>query len=92
MEYQKEEEVDFDMLTLLLRLPFLPIEGVVRLAELIEEQAEREFHDPATVRRELEAAAEARAADAISDTELAEIERRATARLVGQPGGHAWRP
>lgn len=79
------------MLVLLLRLPFLPIEGMVRLAELIEEQAEREFHDPAAVRRELEAAAEARAAGAISDTELAEIERQAAARLVGQPGGHVGR-
>lgn len=79
------------MLTLLLRLPFLPIEGMVRLAELIEEQAEREFHDPAAVRRELEAAAEARAAGVISDTELAEIERQAAARLVGQPSGHVGR-
>jgi Gas vesicle protein G len=85
----QKEGVSFDMLTLLLRLPFLPIEGVVRLAGLIEDQAEREFHDPAAVRRELEAAADARAAGTISDAELAEIERQATARLVGQSVGPA---
>ena len=38
------------LLTLPFRLPFLPVEGVVRLAELIQEEAERTFYDPATVR------------------------------------------
>ena len=71
-----------DLLTLLFRLPFLPIRGLVQLGELIREQAERELHDPANVRRELEEAQEARVSGEISDQDLARIESEATGRLL----------
>ena len=71
-----------DLLTLLFRLPFLPIRGLVQLGQMIQEQAERELHDPANVRRELEEAQEARVSGEISDQDLAQIEGEATGRLL----------
>lgn len=76
-----------DLLTLLFRLPFLPVRGFVRLAEIIQQEAERELHDPAAVRRQLEEAAEARAAGDLSEREVAQIEQQAVDRLTGQPAG-----
>lgn len=73
-------------LTLLFRLPFLPVQGVIRLGELIRDQAEQELHDPAAVRRKLEEAERARAAGQISDAELAQIQEEALGRLIPAAG------
>jgi hypothetical protein len=73
-----------DLLTLPFRLPFLPIRAVARLAEVIRDQAERELHDPAAVRRQLEEAQEARVSGEISDQELAQVQDEATGRLLRQ--------
>ena len=70
------------LLTLPLRLPFLPVQAVIRLGELIQEQAEQELHDPARVRRELEEAQWQRAAGNISAEEMARIEQEAANQLV----------
>jgi uncharacterized membrane protein len=70
------------LLTLPLQLPFLPLKAVIRLAETIGEQAERELHDPARVRRELEEAQRRHAAGEISDEELSRIENEAIGNLV----------
>jgi hypothetical protein len=75
-----------DPLTLLFRLPFLPVQGVIRLGELIRDQAEQELHDPAAVRRKLEEAERARAAGQISDAELAQIQEEALGRLIPAAG------
>jgi hypothetical protein len=75
-----------DPLTLLFRLPFLPLRGLIQLGELIGEQAERELHDPAAVRRQLEEAEEARVCGDVSDRDLARMEREAVGQLVGTPG------
>ncbi|MBV9382904.1 MAG: gas vesicle protein GvpG [Streptosporangiaceae bacterium] len=69
------------LLTLPFRLPFLPISGFVRIAELIRDEAEREMHDPAAVRRQLEEAEQARDSGAISEDELSRIEAGAIGRL-----------
>jgi hypothetical protein len=75
-----------DLLTLPLRLPFLPLTGVIRLAEIIGDEAERQLYDPARIRRELEEAQQRHDAGEITDEELARIENRATELLVpGQP-------
>ena len=73
-----------DPLTLLFRLPLLPVQGVVRLAEIIRDEADRQLYDPAAVRRRLEEAEKARAAGQISGEELAEIQQAAVGRLTGQ--------
>ncbi len=74
-----------NVLTLLLRLPFLPLQQVIALGGLIQEQIEQELHDPAAARRQLEASAAALAAGEITDKQAAEADRAATARLIG-PG------
>jgi hypothetical protein len=72
------------LLTLPFRLPFLPVQAVIQLAQVIRDQAERELHDPTAVRRQLEEAQEARVSGEISDQELAQVEAEATRRLLRQ--------
>lgn len=69
----------------LVRLPLLPVIGVVKLGELIADEADRELFDPAIVRRRLEEAGQARAAGLITDEELDVAERQATAAAL-----HRW--
>ncbi|MEU0485085.1 gas vesicle protein GvpG [Streptosporangium sp. NPDC006013] len=56
-------------LGLIFSLPLAPLRGLIRLAELLEEQAEMELRSPAAVRRRLEELAEARASGEISEEE-----------------------
>ena len=70
------------LLTLPLRLPLMPLRGVIRLGELIGEEAERQLNDPARIRRELEEAQRLWAAGEITDEELARIEEEATSQVV----------
>lgn len=70
------------LLTRLLKLPFLPVQGVIKLGELIQEEAERELHDPARVRRELEEAQRRRDAGEISEEELVQIQDELASTLV----------
>ncbi|MBO0706654.1 MAG: gas vesicle protein GvpG [Candidatus Dormibacteraeota bacterium] len=75
------------LLTLLPRLPFLPLTGTLKLGEIIAEEADRQLHDPARIRRELEDAQQRHAAGEITDEELAQIEDQVTQLLV--PGAPA---
>lgn len=72
----------------LVRLPFLPLIGVVRLGELIADEVDRELFDPATVRRRLEEAAQARAAGLITDEEFELAEREATTAALARGRQH----
>ncbi|GAA1674779.1 gas vesicle protein GvpG [Nonomuraea sp. NPDC048882] len=56
----------------------LPVRGLIRLAEMIQEQVERETRNPATVRRKLEEIEAMRAAGEISEEE----ERRAVEQVL----------
>lgn len=69
-------------LTFLFKLPLMPLRGVITLAELIADEAERELHDPARVRRELEDAESKRAAGEISDEDLSRVQEKATSSLI----------
>lgn len=75
------------LLTLPFKLPLLPVRGLIRLGELIQEETERQLYDPARIRRELEEAQSQRAAGKISDEELRRVEHEAVARL--RTGGTA---
>ena len=44
------------LLTLVFRLPFVPVQGVIKLGELLQEESERQLRDPARIRRELDEA------------------------------------
>ncbi len=77
------------LLTLPFRLPLLPLHAVIRLAEVIEEEAERTLYNPATIRRELEQIEQSRAAGEISDEEAAELQAEAVARFTQLRGDGA---
>ncbi|MEV4604870.1 gas vesicle protein GvpG [Amycolatopsis sp. NPDC049253] len=75
------------LLTGILGLPLAPVRGVLALGELIRKRVDEELHDPASVRRELEAVERARAAGEISVEEEAEAQQRVLGRLTGAPSG-----
>jgi len=68
--------------TLLFRLPLMPLRKVIQLGEVLHDHAERELRDPASVRRQLEQAEQARAAGEISDEDLAQLQAQAINRLL----------
>jgi hypothetical protein len=70
--------------TLLFRLPLMPLRRVGQLGEVLHDHAERELRDPASVRRRLEPAEQARAAVEISE-ELAHAQEQAIGRLLPSP-------
>jgi gas vesicle protein GvpG len=74
-----------DLLTLIFRLPIMPLRSFVRLAAILHEQAERELRDPASVRRQLEKAEEAHASGEMSDADLAHVQGQAVGRLRPTP-------
>jgi hypothetical protein len=76
------------LLTLLPKLPFLPMMEVIRVAELIRQETERQYRDPGRVRRELEEAQQKWASGGISEDELSRIQYTATSRLYGGMPAH----
>jgi uncharacterized membrane protein len=62
------------LLTLVFRLPFVPVQGVIKLGELLQDEAERQLHDPARIRRELDEAQRRYDAGEISAEEFAQIQ------------------
>jgi hypothetical protein len=74
-----------DLFTLLFRLPLAPLRGFIRLGEILHEQAERELRDPASVRRQLEEAEQARLSGEMSDAEFGRVQGQAVGRLLSHP-------
>jgi Gas vesicle protein G len=70
------------LLTLPFRLPFLPLQGVIKLGELLQEEAERQLYDPARIRRELDEAQRRCEAGEISEEEFAQIQDELASTLV----------
>ena len=71
-----------NLITFLFRLPWFPVQGFVKLASVIAEEAERERADPVTIRRELEHAERARASGQMSDEQAAEFQNAAFAEFT----------
>ncbi|WP_431927296.1 gas vesicle protein GvpG [Amycolatopsis tucumanensis] len=69
------------LLSGILGLPLLPVRGVIQLGELIQRRVNEELAAPASIRRELEAAEEKRAAGEISAEEEAEVQQQVLRRL-----------
>ena len=63
----------------------MPLRRVVQLAEVLHDHADRELRDPASVRRLLEQAEQARASGEISDEDLARVQAQAVDRLLSSP-------
>ena len=70
------------LLTGLLGLPLAPVRGTVWIADVVLEQDEEEYYDPARIRAQLEQVDEARAAGELSDDEATELEDELIARLM----------
>lgn len=71
-------------LTLLFRLPLMPLRAVIQLGETLQEHAEQELHNPASIRRQLEQAERAHAAGEISDEDLARVQAQTVDRMLPQ--------
>jgi len=71
-----------DPLTLPFRLPLLPITALIRLAEIIDEEVQRELQSPVALRRALEDIEEAQESGQASADEVAEAEREVVSRLT----------
>ncbi len=70
------------LLTLPLRLPFLPVQGVIKLGEVLREESERQLRDPARIRRELDQAQRRYDAGEITDDEFALIQDELAGTLI----------
>lgn len=66
----------------LLLLPLAPVRGVVWLGEQLEREAERQWSDPALVRRELAEVEAAYAAGDLTEQERDERQDELVARLL----------
>lgn len=66
----------------LLTLPLAPVRGTVWVAEQVQEEAERQYYDPAVIRRELEEVDRLRTAGDISEEEAEELEDALVERLM----------
>ena len=66
----------------LLTLPLAPIRGTVWVAEQVRDEAEREFYDPAVIRRQLDQIAEARREGTIEEQDADAAERELVRRLI----------
>ena len=66
----------------LLGLPLAPLRGTIAVAEQIQRQAEEEFYDPVTIRKQLEEVDRQRAAGELSDEEATIWEDELVERLM----------
>jgi cytochrome c-type biogenesis protein CcmH/NrfG len=70
------------LLTGLLTLPLAPVRGTVWVAEQVQQEAERQYYDPAVIRRQLEDVEELRSSGQITDEEAEEMEDALVERLM----------
>jgi len=70
------------LLTGLLGLPLAPLRGTIAAAEQIRRQAEAEFYDPATIRRQLDEVDRQRAEGLLTDEEATAWEDELVERLM----------
>jgi hypothetical protein len=75
-----------DFVSLTFGLPLMPLRGLIRLAELIQEQVELETRSPAAVRRHLEEVEEARMSGQLSEEEAALQVEQILGQMINQPG------
>lgn len=65
-----------------LGLPLLPVRGVVRLAEILKDQADQELYSMGSARAQLEATAQKRAAGELTEEEEAEAMKEVSQRMI----------
>jgi hypothetical protein len=72
--------------SLILGLPTLPARGVIKLGEVIQQQAERELHDPSSIRHMLEEAEDEKRRGRLSEADEARVEQQALDRAISRGG------
>jgi len=77
------------LLSGLVTLPLAPVRGVVWLGQKLEEEARRQWSDPAAVRRQLAEADAAYESGALSAEERDRIQDELVARLLAHQRGGA---
>ncbi|WP_062356516.1 gas vesicle protein GvpG [Herbidospora yilanensis] len=74
------------LFTAILELPLAPVKGVIRLGELLRDEAERTMRDPTVARRELEQIEAAQAAGELTDEEASEAMNAVLRRMMPPEG------
>lgn len=74
-----------NLLSLPWRLPFLPLWGVLKIGEILQEEAERQTSHPPALRARLEELEQARAAGRISAEEEEQAMEEIFAEAFGEP-------
>jgi hypothetical protein len=74
-----------DLFTLTVGLPFAPLKGLLAVARLLQEEADRELYDPATVRRELAEIEAEKNAEAIPADQAQQAQQAVVNRLLRRP-------
>jgi hypothetical protein len=67
----------------ILTLPLLPVQGVIKLGEVIQQQVEQQLTSPMAIRAQLEEIERQRQAGLISEEEEAEAQQEVLGRLIG---------
>lgn len=70
------------LLTALLTAPLAPVRGVVWIADQVLAEAERQYYDPGSIRRQLEQIRSLHEREEISDADATELEETLIARLL----------
>jgi len=71
------------LISSILTLPFLPVKGVIKLGEVIQQQVEQELTSPMAIHAQLEELERQREAGLISEEEEAEAQQEILGRLIG---------
>ena len=74
-----------DLFTLTVGLPFAPLKGLLAVARLLQEEADRELYDPAAARRELAEIEAQRNAEAIPADQAQQAQQAVVNRLLRRP-------
>lgn len=72
------------LFALLVKLPVLPVEAVIKLGEVIRDEAESEYSGRAAARAQLEALEDELSTSALSPEEAAEAAEDVVRRMVGR--------
>lgn len=70
------------LITGLLTLPLAPVRGTIWVAEQVQQEAERQYYDPARIRRELEQVDELRQAGELTEEDAEQLEDALVERLM----------
>jgi len=78
------------LFTGLLTLPLAPVRGVVWLAEQVEREADRQWRDPASIRRQIADVDAAFEAGQLTEQERDDLQDGLVARLLPQNSEVGW--